>query len=50
MKQNLIQLYPKELLKDIKELKKEFSPYKDINNRRYFDFHTLSRNKKPCKK
>ena len=46
----LILVYPKELLKDIKELKKEFSPYKDINNRRYFDFHTLSRNKKALQK
>ena len=41
----LILVYPKELLKDIKELKKEFS-YKDSNNRSIFDFHALSRNKK----
>ena len=38
----LILVYPKELLKDIKELKKEFS-YKDSNNRTIFYFHSLSR-------
>ena len=45
----LILVYPKELLKDIKELKKEFS-YKDSNNRLIFDFHALSRNKKALQK
>ena len=40
----LILVYPKELLKDIKELKKEFS------NKRYFDFHALSKNKKALQK